>query len=81
MAWHPHGIRVAAGRGPLPRRQPARPDQGAGGPRPGQAKANRDVSPDPRPSREAIAGLHEVAGNLAELSALLGGDEAGEGKT
>jgi hypothetical protein len=29
---------------------------------------------------EAIAHLHEVAGKLAELSALLGGDEAGEGK-
>jgi transcriptional regulator with XRE-family HTH domain len=28
----------------------------------------------------AIAGLHEVAGKLAELSALLGDDEAGEGK-
>jgi hypothetical protein len=29
---------------------------------------------------EAIAHLHEVAGKLAELSALLGDDEAGEGK-
>jgi transcriptional regulator with XRE-family HTH domain len=29
---------------------------------------------------EAIAHLHEVAGKLAELSALLGNDEAGEGK-
>jgi hypothetical protein len=29
---------------------------------------------------EAIAGLREVAGNLAELSALLGGEEAGEGR-
>jgi transcriptional regulator with XRE-family HTH domain len=28
---------------------------------------------------EAIAGLHEVAGNLAELSALLDDDETGEG--
>lgn len=28
----------------------------------------------------AISQLHEVAGKLAELSALLGGDEAGEGK-
>ena len=28
---------------------------------------------------ESIASLHEVAGKLAELSALLGGDEAGEG--
>jgi transcriptional regulator with XRE-family HTH domain len=28
---------------------------------------------------EAIASLYEVAGNLAELSALLGDDEAGEG--
>jgi len=28
---------------------------------------------------EAIAHLHEVAGKLAELSALLGDDEAGEG--
>jgi hypothetical protein len=30
---------------------------------------------------EAIANLHEVAGKLAELSALLGDDEAGEGKS
>jgi transcriptional regulator with XRE-family HTH domain len=29
---------------------------------------------------EAIAQLNEVAGKLAELSALLGGDQAGEGK-
>jgi transcriptional regulator with XRE-family HTH domain len=29
---------------------------------------------------EAIAHLHEVAGKLAELSALLGDDQAGEGK-
>jgi hypothetical protein len=29
---------------------------------------------------EAITHLHEVAGKLAELSALLGDDEAGEGK-
>jgi len=29
---------------------------------------------------DAITHLHEVAGKLAELSALLGGDEAGEGK-
>jgi transcriptional regulator with XRE-family HTH domain len=29
---------------------------------------------------EAIAHLHQVAGKLAELSALLGDDEAGEGK-
>ena len=29
---------------------------------------------------ESIAHLHEVAGNLAKLSALLGDDEAGEGK-
>jgi len=28
---------------------------------------------------ESIAGLHEVAGKLAELAALLGDDEAGEG--
>ena len=28
---------------------------------------------------ESIASLHEVAGNLAELSALLGDDETGEG--
>jgi hypothetical protein len=31
-------------------------------------------------SAAAIAHLHEVAGQLAELSALLGDDEAGEGK-
>jgi hypothetical protein len=30
---------------------------------------------------ESIAGLHEVASKLAELSALLGDDEAGEGKS
>jgi hypothetical protein len=29
---------------------------------------------------DAIAHLYEVAGKLAELSALLGNDEAGEGK-
>jgi hypothetical protein len=29
---------------------------------------------------ESIASLHEVAGKLAELSALLGADEAGEGR-
>ena len=29
---------------------------------------------------ESIASLHEVAGKLAELSALLGDDEAGEGR-
>jgi hypothetical protein len=29
---------------------------------------------------EAMAHLHEVAGKLAELSALLGDDEAGEGR-
>ena len=31
-------------------------------------------------SAAAITHLHEVAGQLAELSALLGDDEAGEGK-
>ena len=31
-------------------------------------------------AEETIADLHEVAGKLAELSALLGDDEAGEGK-
>jgi hypothetical protein len=31
-------------------------------------------------AEQAIAHLHEVAGKLAELSALLGGDQAGEGK-
>ena len=31
-------------------------------------------------AEEAIAHLHEVAGKLAELSALLGDDEAGEGR-
>ncbi|HEX7265968.1 MAG TPA: hypothetical protein VF256_00920 [Streptosporangiaceae bacterium] len=30
---------------------------------------------------EAMAHLHEVAGKLAELSALLGDDEASEGKS
>jgi hypothetical protein len=30
---------------------------------------------------ESIASLHEVAGKLAELSALLGDDEAGEGRS
>ena len=30
---------------------------------------------------ESIASLHEVAGKLAELSALLSGDEAGEGQS
>ena len=30
---------------------------------------------------EAIVGLHEVAGKLTELSALLGNDEAGEGES
>jgi hypothetical protein len=29
---------------------------------------------------EAVAQLHEVAAKITELSALLGGDEAGEGK-
>ena len=31
-------------------------------------------------AEEAIAHLHEVAGKLAELSALLGGDKASEGR-
>ena len=31
-------------------------------------------------AEEAIAHLHQVAGKLAELSALLGDDETGEGK-
>ena len=30
---------------------------------------------------ESIASLHEVAGKLAELSALLGDEEAGEGRS
>ena len=30
---------------------------------------------------ESIASLHEVAGKLAELSALLGDDQAGEGRS
>ena len=30
---------------------------------------------------EAIANLHEVVGKLAELSALLGDDKTGEGKS
>ena len=46
------------------------------------AKPGRTLAPAeiPRLGREAIAHLHEVAWKSAELSALLGDDEAGEGK-
>jgi hypothetical protein len=59
---------------------PARPDQGAGGRRPGQAEATVTPAQIRALAAKAIAGRREVAGNLAELSAPLGGEEAGEGR-
>jgi transcriptional regulator with XRE-family HTH domain len=50
--------------------------EGAALAKPGQTMTPAEIR---APAAEAIAHLHQVAGKLAELSALLGDDEPGEG--
>jgi hypothetical protein len=64
-----------------PRLQPARPGQIRALEAAALAEPRQTMTPAEirAVAAEAITGLHEVAGELAELSALLGNGAAGEG--